>query len=298
MLFLDAARAYAAAGDAPEARRCAKEALSLWPSFEASKSLDLTPARVREALAPQGRGLRRLPGAAKPAAAAPEAPAAALPSMFVELHAEALELAGEGEAARARFAEAQSLVEAEVARRHKAQEWAEAFSAALSMVRLSAHRGEPTALEASRRSFIEVAREAAREALTAEYFARGKDALPREAIEAAAEAARLLGDARAIAEVDAERALVLRRTAEILRELGDERTAAEAILSWEDSWPHLAKTPSLRRALLDDPASAHDLSGPLSSLASLAATHPTRLEVQEFADRHAALVAHARLRSR
>ena len=299
-LFLDAGRAYAAAGDGDEARRCANHGLALWPEFEASKTLKLDPAKRKRAEQPPAPRSRRLPRSREPAWQAAEAPAASattLPSMFIEMHAELLRLSGDEKGAARRFAEAQEAVEGEVARRRALQEWGEAFSASLSMVRLAATRGASEPLAAARRSFIEVAREAASEALTAEYFARGKDALPREAIEAAAEQARVLGDAKLIVEVDGERASVLRRSTQILAELADERTAAEAILSWEDSWPYLTKNVRVRSALLDDPGRAGDLTGPLADLSKLAATHPARLEISEFAERHTALVARARERA-
>jgi len=299
-LFLDAALVYAAAGDDDEARRCANHGLALWPEFEASKTLTLDPAKRKQSEVSSAPRARRLPGARAASAPPREAPAASsttLPSMFIEMHAELLRLSGDEKGASRRFAEAQAAVEAEVARRRLTQEWGEAFSAAVSMVRLAATRGAAEPLAAARRSFIEVAREAASEALTAEYFARGKDTLPREAIEAAAEQARLLSDAKLIVELDAERASVLRRTSEVLAELADERTAAEAILSWEDSWPYLTKNQRIRGALLDAPERAADLTGPLADLAKLAATHPARLEVSEFAERHAALVARARERA-
>ena len=297
--FLDAARAWAAIGDVDEARRCANQALALWPMFEASKRIDLEPAKTKGAARPPPPRARRLPGAREPAAPPPEARAAAasaLPSMFIEMHAELLRLSGDEQGANKRFAEAQAVVEREVALRRSAQEWGEAFSAALSMVRLAAARGGAEPVAAARRSFIHVAREAASEALNPEYFARGKVALPREAVEAAAEQARLLDDAKLIVELDAERASVVRRTGEVLAALADERTAAEAILSWEDSWPYLSKNPRVRTALLDAPERATDLTGPLANLAKLAATHPARLEISDFAERHAALVARARER--
>ncbi len=299
-LFLDAGRAYAAAGEGDEARRCANHGLALWPEFEASKTLKLDPAKRKRAELPATPRARRLPGSRESASQAPEAPAASattLPSMFIEMHAELLRLSGDEKGAGRRFAEAQAAVEGEVARRRACQEWGEAFSASLSMVRLAATRGASEPLAAARRSFIQVAREAASEALTAEYFARGKDALPREAIEAAAEQARLLRDPKLIIELDAERASVLRRTGEVLGELADEHTAAEAILSWEDSWPYLTKNQRMRSALLDDPGRAADLTGPLADLSKLAASHPARLEISEFAERHAALVARARERA-
>jgi hypothetical protein len=298
-LFLDASLAYAAAGDADEARRCATHGLALWPEFEASKRIDLRPAKRKAPGTPAAPRARRLPGARETAAPTPPParPTSTLPSMFVEMHAELLRLSGDEKGALARFAEAQATVEGEVARRRASQEWGEAFSAALSMVRLAAARGGGEPVAAARRSFIEVAREAAFEALTPEYFARGKDALPREAVEAAAEQARLLDDAKLIVELDAERASVLRRTAEVLGELADERTAAEAILAWEDAWPYLTKNKRIRTALLDAPQRAADLTGPLADLAKLAATHPSRLEVSEFAERHAALVERARERA-
>lgn len=301
-LYLDAARAYSAAGDGKSARHFAGEVLYLWPTFEASKQLVVRRAATGRGSTPSKPRLRRLPrvGEAAPALveqAVDEAgPVTSLPSIFIEMHAEALALAGDERASKARLVEAQDAVFAEVSRRLDAQEWSEAFSAGLSWVRLAKAAGRAEPLQKTRRAFIALAREAAHEALTAEYFARGKDDLPIAALRAAEAEARLLGDEPTLRELEADRTEVASRCADLLEQLSDERTAAEAILSWEDSWPYLSKQPGLRKALLELPSLAASLAGPFSALASMAETHPARAEVREFAERHTELVARARER--
>jgi hypothetical protein len=291
--LLDAARTYGALGDKKSARECADEVLALWPAFEESKTLFLEPARPKKPSIAAGR--RR--GRPKPAPAqrepSPAAPSKALPSMFVEMHAEALLLAGREREARARFAEALAGVEAEVARRRASQEWSEAFSAGLTLLRLADRVGDAKRLERARREFVALARESARESLTAEYFARGKDDLPLAAIEAAAREARGLGDGALGDSIKGDEREVLERSAELLEMLSDERGAAQAVLSWEDAWSFLDARPQMRRALLERPELARSLTGPLASLEGLAETHPARLEVREFADRVDAVVARA-----
>jgi hypothetical protein len=291
--LLDAARTYAAGGDKKSARTCADEVLALWPAFEESKTLFLEPARPKKPSIPSGRRRGRAKPALPPREAAPPAPGKALPSMFVEMHAEALLLAGREREARALFAEALASVEVEVARRRASQEWSEAFSAGLSLLRLARRVDDAARLEGARREFVALARESARESLTAEYFARGKDDLPLAAIEAAALEARGLGDGPLADSVRADEREVLERSAELLEMLSDERGAAQAVLSWEDAWSFLDSRPQMRRALLERPELARSLAGPLSSLEGLAATHPARLEVSEFADRVDSVVAWA-----
>ncbi len=217
--------------------------------------------------------------------------------MFLEMHAEALRLAGREREARARTAEALAAAEAEAGRRRAAQEWGEALSAAQSMLRLARRAGGEGRLEEVRRAFIEVARESARESLTAEYFARGKDELPSEAMESAMREARALKDETLLRDLGREAAAVDEASLGLLVELTDERTAAEAVLSWEDSWTYLDGQPALRRALLEHPEYASTLEGPFKGLAGVASTHPARLELAEFHDRWQQVLSRSRLRA-
>lgn len=303
---LDAALAFAEAGSEDDARASANRALALWPQVEGAKSLVMRAAAGSKAPTPAGKRLRRLPGSTPPegrpkAPTAPEPPEAPgrteLPSMFIEMHAEALRLAGRDGEARARIEEALEAVGSELERRRHAQEWGEALSAAQSMLRIARRSGREGRLEEVRRAFIEVARQSAREALTAEYFARGKDELPFEAMQAALREARALKDEALLRTLGREAAAVQESSLALLVELSDERTAAEAVLSWEDAWTYLDGKPALRRALLEHPEWALSLAGPFKGLSGLAPTHPAVLELAEFHDRWQQVLARSRLRA-
>ncbi|HKZ58844.1 MAG TPA: hypothetical protein VJ547_03215 [Candidatus Thermoplasmatota archaeon] len=302
--YLDAAQAFEEAGAEDEARENAKRALSLWPEVEESKNLVMRAAASPKPAPSAPRRLRRLPGAL-PQGAPPERPATGeiapgrseLPSMFIEMHAEALRLAGREREARQRTEEALAAVEAEVERRRAEQAWGEALSAAQTQLRIARRLGGDGRLDDVRRAFIEVARESAREALTAEYFARGKDELPFEAIEAALREARALKDEALIRTLGREAAGVEANSLTLLTALSDEHTAAEAVLSWEDSWRYLDGQKALKRALLEHPEFASTLQGPFKGLAGLAATHPARLELSEFHDRWQQVLSRSRARA-
>jgi hypothetical protein len=301
--LLDAALAFEEAGDEDAARVSAKRVLALWSQFEEAKNLVMEPARARKSEDAGRKPLRRLPRAGeRPAPGGPpeEArapPVTALPSMFIEMHAEALRLAGDERAARKRLAEAAAAVEAEVARRRAGQEWSEAFSAAQSLVRLAKRAGGEGGIADARRAFIALAREAAAESLTAEYLARGKEDLPLAALDAALGEARALGDEALIRAVGADERSVAAREADLLDALSSEATAAEAILSWDDAWTFIDSRPEVKRALLHEPALAGTLAGPLRGLAGLALSHPARVELREFEERLESVVARARARA-
>ncbi|HEY6098999.1 MAG TPA: hypothetical protein VIW03_06200 [Anaeromyxobacter sp.] len=214
--------------------------------------------------------------------------------MFLEMHADALRLAGRAREARTRAEEALAAVEGEVARRRAGQEWGEALSAAESLLRIARRTGREGRLEDVRRAFIDVARESAHEALTAESFARGKEGRPAAAMAAALREARALGDEALLRTLGREAAEVEARAAVLQLALCDERTAAEAVLSWEDSWTYLDHQPALRRALLEHPEYASTLEGPFKGLAGVASTHPARVELSEFHERWQQVLARAR----
>jgi hypothetical protein len=302
--WFDAATAFGQAGAGRDAQACAQRFLALWPAFEASKRIEMQPARSATRSSDGSKRLRRLPKGGVPALAptAPEPldrPAEAgpsvLPVMFLEMHASALHLAGQPKEAGRRFEEAMVAVEAEVARRRQSQQWGEALAAARGLARIALEAGGRARLDAVRPDLIAVAREAAAEALTPDYFARGREQIPEQAIELALLEAHALGNESLAHKYEDEAAAVLERSAEVTQALGDARTAAEAVLAWEDAWPMLATRPELRRALLSDHDASAALTGPFAALAGMAPSHPLRREVEDFRERVDEAVARARL---
>lgn len=300
--WFDAAVAFDLAGDDRAAKECSMRVLGLWRAFEESKQIQLRPARASAVSSDRPKRMRRLPKAGPRPAETSEGPDAAassssptvLPAMFLEMHARALKMAGKDKEAKSRFDEAIAAVEAEVARRRGAQEWGEALAAARAALRLALATGGRARLDSARPDFIALARDAAAEALTPDYFARGRQDVPGRAIELALLEAHALGNESLALKYEAEAAEVLERTAEILEALTDERTAAEAVLSWEEAWPMLAGRPDLRRALMETPDAARSLTGPFAALAGIAASHPLRRDVDDFLERVDEVTARAR----
>ncbi|HEX9709670.1 MAG TPA: hypothetical protein VGB42_06895 [Candidatus Thermoplasmatota archaeon] len=297
----DAAEALLSGKDAGGARRAADLALSEWNVFVAAKRIDAEPA----AAAARGRGgkgprLRRLPGGRKPeVVVAPDPaarPEAELPAMFMEMRARLLDIAGraeEAEAARTRLMDA---IGREVARRRKEQQWQEALEAARSWLRAALRAGGRARLDQVRPEFVSLAREAAAEAATPEYLARGHDEVAARAMGDALVEAHTMGNEAFAAKYEEELVLVHERTAEVLEALRNPRTAAEALLAAEREWTMVVARPGARERLLELSETHREFVGPMG-LAGLARTHPLRAEVEEFGQRLEEVVARATRRA-
>ncbi len=285
--LLEGAEAFVRAGDTGGVRRAAEAALGHWEAFAGAKEIVVergTPASNEGRPAPK---LRRLPGARRdgpPEAPGPAPPAAAgaeLPTMFLEMRARLLRLAGrEDESAKA-YSALMDAVAREVARRRREQQWQEALAAARSWLKAGVAAGGRPRLDAIRPEFVSLAREAAAEAATPEYFVRGHDEVPAQAMADALVEAHALGNESFAAKYDAELADVLERTAEVLESLTSRRTAAEALLSSEHEWPMIAARRGARKRLLDVSDGQDDF-GEALGIGGLAPSHPLRAEVEEF----------------
>lgn len=303
--LLEAAEAYATGGDGGAAARVAGEGVAAWPAFEEAKRIVVDPGRgpsPSEGGEPEGRGgrkLRRLPGSRKGSRSSPEEPeeqAGELPSMFLEARARLLHLAGREAEAEAAYTGLADAVAREVARRRGEQQWQEALSAARSWLKAALRAGGRARLDAVRPEFVSLAREAAAEALTPEYFARGHDEVPARAMGEALLEAHALGNESFAAKHEAEMQTVLERTAQVLDALRSPRTAAEALLSAEHEWPMVSARPGLRGRLLQLAESGQDFDGGMG-LTGLARSHPLRAEVEDFATRLADVVGRANERT-
>jgi hypothetical protein len=295
----EAADMYAAAGDAHGAMRAAVAALADWPQFEEAKRIVVAAPAPRDGARGAAPRLRRLPGSrfaeeeGQGGGAGEERP---LPSMFQEAHGRLLRHAGrEAEAARA-FEAALTEVEREVARRRREQQWQEALAAARTMLRLAYAAGGRPRLDQARPEFVSIAREAAVEALTPEYFARGHDEVPSRAMGEALLEAHALGNEAFAVRYEEEHLHILERTAELIDVLRGRRPSAEALLSSEHEWPMVSARPGAKERLLRAGEGGGDLVAAMG-MDGLAATHPLRAEVQEFAARLDELVGRAQARA-